>query len=371
MALDKKPFTFDRVARLAITALLLYGAVSLLDYLSDVLIPFTVAFLLAYLMNPLVKLVQRKVPRRAMAVFVSLIAVVVVLALAGWLIAPVIGKEISHMGQVVAGLVGQSDLSARLQEKLPPDLWEAIKGYASSEAVRDFVQSDSAIAAAKTAAARVLPGLWGLLSGTMSLLIGLVGLFVIILYLVFILLDYDQVSEGWKKLLPEPYVAPVTAFLKDVEQGMNRYFRAQAAVSALVGLIFAVGFWIIDLPLGVLLGLFIGLLNMVPYLPIVGLIPALGFAVIHAFETGGNVWTALALVALVFAVAQLLQDVVLTPRIMGKTMGLSPVLMLLSLSIWGKLLGMLGLLLALPLTVLFYAYYRRFLTKGGVGWDDL
>jgi len=360
---DKRPITFDRVARLAFAALLFYGAISLLDYLSDVLIPFAVAFLLAYLLNPLVKLVQRKVPRRAAAVAISLAAIFLVLLLAGWLIAPVIGKEIRHLGDVVAGLVGQSDLALRLQAKLPPDIWEAIKNYAASESVQEFVRSDNVIAAAKTVAAKVLPGLWGLLSGTLSMLLGLLGLFVIGLYLVFILLDYEKVSEGWRKLLPDRYLEPVTAFLKDFEQGMRRYFRAQAAVAGVVGLVFALGFWLIGLPLGILLGLFIGLLNMIPYLQIVGLIPAFGFAVIHAFETGGSVWGALALVAAVFVVAQLLQDAILVPRIMGKTMGLNPAVMLLSLSIWGKLLGMLGLLLALPLTVLLYAYYQRFLRK--------
>jgi predicted PurR-regulated permease PerM len=83
-------------------------------------------------------------------------------------------------------------------------------------------------------------------------------------------------------------------------------------------------------------------------------------ALIHALETGMSFWVSLGLTALVFAVVQIIQDAYLSPKIMGKVMGLSPAMILLSLSIWGKLLGILGLLIALPATCLVLAYYKRF-----------
>ena len=126
-----------------------------------------------------------------------------------------------------------------------------------------------------------------------------------------------------------------------------------------MGVLFALGFALIGLPLGIILGLFVGLLNMVPYLQIIGLIPAFALALIQALETGGNFWLALGLVGGVFVVVQAIQDIILTPRIMGKATGFSPAVILLSLSIWGKLLGFLGLVIALPLTYILLAYYRR------------
>jgi predicted PurR-regulated permease PerM len=105
---------------------------------------------------------------------------------------------------------------------------------------------------------------------------------------------------------------------------------------------------------------------MVPYLQIIGLIPAFFLALVHALETGGNLWTMLALTGLVFGVVQIIQDAILVPRILGKEMGLSPAMILLSLSIWGKLLGIFGLLIALPMTCLLVAYYRRFLIRAEV-----
>ena len=212
---------------------------------------------------------------------------------------------------------------------------------------------------AKTAAHKVMPGLFGVISGAASFFAGLMGLGVVILYVVFLLFDFQKVEENWLEILPVQYRSPVRTFAIDFKEAMQRYFRAQAAVAAITGVLFAIGFAIIGLPLGILLGLFIGLLNMVPYLQIVGVIPAILLALVHALETGTSIWMTLGLTGLVFVVAQLIQDTILVPRIMGKVTGLSPAIILLSLSIWGKLLGMFGLLIALPMTCLLWAYYQR------------
>ena len=140
---------------------------------------------------------------------------------------------------------------------------------------------------------------------------------------------------------------------------MSNYFRGQAAVAAICGVLFAIGFALIGLPLGILLGLFIGLLNMVPYLQLIGLIPAGLLAIMHAVQSGINVWMVLGLTGLVFGVVQIIQDAVLVPKIMGKVTGLNPAMMMLSLSIWGKLLGLLGMIIALPVTYMLLVYYRR------------
>ena len=111
--------------------------------------------------------------------------------------------------------------------------------------------------------------------------------------------------------------------------------------------------------MAIFFGLFIGLLNMVPYLQIVAIIPACLLAVMQTIETGTGLITTVGLTLIVFAVVQVIQDSILTPRIMGKVTGLSPAIILLSVSVWGKLLGVFGLIIALPMTCLLLAYYRR------------
>jgi predicted PurR-regulated permease PerM len=270
-------------------------------------------------------------------------------------------NEIAYMGRLVSDLVSNSDLAARAAERLPPDLWQAIRDYAEREEVQAFFQADNFWKFAEAVTNRVLPGVWGIITGTASFLMGLVGLAVIGLYLVFLLMDYPKVGPAWKNLLPPTYREPVIRFVEEFDDGMNRYFRAQATVASIVGGLFAIGFWIIGLPMGILLGLFIGLLNMVPYLQIVGLIPAFLLSFVHAIETGSSFWVILGMTGAVFVVVQTIQDTILVPRIMGRVTGLSPAVILLSLSVWGKLLGFFGLLIALPITCLLLAYYRRFL----------
>lgn len=135
-----------------------------------------------------------------------------------------------------------------------------------------------------------VPKLWSLISESINLLFGFFTVFLILLYIVFILLDYESISEGWAHLMPKKYRKTVTGILNDVKDGMNRYFRGQALVALCVGILFSIGFLIIDFPLAIGLGLFIGALNMVPYLQIIGFVPTIMLAILKAADTGDNFW---------------------------------------------------------------------------------
>jgi predicted PurR-regulated permease PerM len=361
--LDDRPYTFDRVFRLLSTLALLALGLWLLTYLSDVLIPFAVAFLLAYLLNPLVLLIQRKVRNRLAAVSLALAGALLVVGIALAILIPLVKGEMSRMATTLANIVKESQVGEQFREYLPERLWEDIKGYATREEMVGLLKRADFWALAEKAARKVLPGAWGLFSGLASLALGLVGLLVVGMYLVFMLIDYQRVRDEWENLIPRQYRESVLDFLKEFDRAMSRHFRAQAVVAALVGVLYAVGFSAIGLPMGILLGLFIGLLNMAPYLQVVGLIPAAFLSVLKAVETGGSVWVSLGLMALVFVIIQIIQDAILTPKIMGDVTGLSPAMILLSISVWGKLLGFLGLVLALPMTCLCLAYYRKMMRK--------
>ena len=161
-------------------------------------------------------------------------------------------------------------------------------------------------------------------------------------------------------VIPKKYRHFVTELRDDVEAGMNRYFRGQALVAAIVGVLFAIGFSIIGLPLAITMGLFIGLLNLVPYLQTVGFIPVIFLALLQSMETGQSFWWFMLAVFIVFVVVQSTQDLLLVPKIMGKAMGLNPAIILLSLSVWGALFGIIGMIIALPATTLLISYYTRF-----------
>ena len=150
---------------------------------------------------------------------------------------------------------------------------------------------------------------------------------------------------------------------QDIANTMNRYFRGQFLIAMLVGILFSIGFLIIGLPMGVVLGLFIGLLNLVPYLQLISLPVTAVLCIVGAITTGGSFWVLFWEAMAVYVVVQCIQDLLLTPRIMGKAMGLNPAIILLSLSVWGSLLGFLGLIIALPLTTLILSYYNLYIIQ--------
>jgi predicted PurR-regulated permease PerM len=134
-------------------------------------------------------------------------------------------------------------------------------------------------------------------------------------------------------------------------------------VALTMGILFCIGFNIIDFPMAIGLGILIGILDLVPYLHTAALIPTAFLALMKAADTGQNFWVVFGMAVGLFALVQVIIDMIVTPKVMGKAMGLNPAILLLSLSVWGALLGFIGLIIALPLTTLIIAYWQRYVTK--------
>lgn len=360
-----RPYTLDSVVRMVLGALLVAGLIWMLGYLSGVLVPFVVALLLAYLLNPLTSRVERVVRSRWLSVVVTVSFLAGSVAGLVWVVAPLLAAEFSHMGRVLADLAGNADLARRAREYLPDEVWIWLRSLADDQDVRALFTSEGAMEAARKAAATILPGVRGVLSGTANFLTGLLGLGIILLYVVFLLVDFGRISERWPDYLPQRYRAGAVDFMGEFEQTMSLYFRGQVIIALLVGALLSVGFMIIGLPMAVMLGMFIGILNIAPYLGTLGLLPALLLAGLDSLEAGQPPWIGILLALAVFVAVQAIQEIILIPKIQGENLGLSPWLILLSLSIWGKLLGFLGLLIALPMTCLCLSYYRRLLADHG------
>ncbi len=349
-----KEITFDRFIRGLITIGCITAAVLVLNHLSSVLLPFFVAWLLAYMIYPLVTTFQYKLHlrNRAVSIILALLVVLAVIVGALWLIIPPTISEFLRLREVIEQFVGQYVSNSELVESIRT----FFKDYIEQNTVIQLIQEDKLVEAFRVG----LIASWGLVSHTVNFTLGLLASCLMLMYLFFILLDYEVISYGWLKLIPAPRRAFAVMLADDVKNGMNAYFRGQALVALLVGILFSIGFLIIDFPLAIGLGLFIGMLNLVPYLQVVGFIPTVLLALLKAANTGENFWFILLMALLVFAVVQFIQDMILVPRIMGKLMSLNPAIILLSLSVWGSLLGIIGLIIALPLTTLMLSYYRRF-----------
>ena len=349
-------YTFDRVVRLIIALVMIVGLALLVNRLSGVLLPFLIGWLLAYLIHPLVKFVQykMKVGNRGVSIAVALLFIAIVIAGLGVAVVPAISAEIMSMhnaqfaihnfkfgSEAVAWLSGVME-SVDVEKWLNP---ETVKGALES----------------------LLPSVKGLVSGTWEAIASVFVVFVVFLYVVFILIDFEKINRGAREMIPPKYRELVEGIFEDLESGMNRYFRGQSLVAFIVGVMFAIGFKIVGLPMAITVGLFIGVLNLVPYLQTLGVVPVVLLCLVKSAETGESFWLVLLGCFIVFIVVQGIQDLFLVPKIMGKAMGLNPAVILLSLSIWGSLLGIVGMIIALPVTTLLISYYKRFVINEELG----
>jgi Predicted permease len=354
-SLFDKPFTFDRVSRIVFGVLAIAGILYLLTILRNALLPFLIAWLLAYLMQPFVRFFQHKLKlkSRILAIIAVLLTCLLLLFAFILILVPSMSGEIERL----VLLLKTHNAGGGYIPFVPKEWLLYIQNNVNLSELMDLLSKENILNAVK----QLAPRLWTILSNTFSVLVSITIVFIIFLYFIFILLDYEKIANGWKELIPSTYRPFIMGLADDVEQSMNRYFRGQALIAFCVGILFAIGFKIIGFPLGITFGLLLGALNLVPYLQTIGIIPMLLLALLKSTETGENFWLILGAGILVLIIVQIIQDLFLTPRIMGKAMGLNPAIILLSLSIWGTLLGFIGLIVALPLTTLCLSYYKRFI----------
>ena len=352
-----KTFTFDRMVRILISIVIMIAAYLLIQRLSSVLIPFLVAWLIAYLLYPIVTFIQYKcrVKSRILSIIITVLLIVGIIVGGGYLIIPPIIEEMTHVKDIVVEYFSTdstvASVSGEVQNyiKRNIDINELTKALTVQD-VSQFVEEK-------------VPQFFSFISSSVSAIVGFIASLIAIIYLFFILVDYELMAEGLFKMVPKGKRNIVHDIMLDLQKGMNGYFRGQAIIAMCVGILFSIGFLIIGLPLAIPLGLFIGFLNLVPYLQVIGFIPTIILALLKAYDTGQSFWGILLSALIVFAVVQAIQDWVLTPRIMGKVTGLNAAVILLSLSIWGSLLGFVGLIVALPLTTLIVSYYKRYVLE--------
>jgi len=329
----------------------------LVNILKNVLLPFCVACLIAYMFEPFVQFNRRllHLRGRVAAIFVTLFETAFFLGVLCYFLIPMLVTEIEQMALMI-----QNYATSELDIPYIP------------QAVHDFIRKNIDLRRLSGMLAKIdwanvveetLRTAWGVVSGSIAFLISAFSWVIVLLYVIFIMIDYDRLGRLFRNLVPPAYRKTVFRLGNDIKTSMNHYFRGQALVAFIVGVLFSIGFMIIGMPLAIVMGMFIGLLNMVPYLQLISFVPTALICLVYSVGTGTSFWLIFGEAFAVYCIVQVIQDLILTPKIMGKAMGLNPALILLSLSVWGTLLGMLGLIIALPLTTLLLAYYNEFVIE--------
>ena len=352
--MTEKPLNYERLLRQAGLWFLAIAVFLLIDYLSEVLLPFFVAWLFAYLLYPMVSFADRRLHTpRALSILLTLIVVIAVITGVIYLIIPPMFEQFEKLGSLVSDYIHKT---ANI-DSIP----DAVSRWFNENHhdIEKFFKSKDFTDGLKT----IMPGVFTFLGQTYSVIMSIIASFITLLYMFFILLDYEYLSENWIRIFPKKYRPFWHELMGDMKKALNNYVRGQGLVALIMGILFCVGFTIIDFPMAIGLGIMIGIMDLVPYLHTFALIPTVLLALLKAADTGQNFWIILLGALIVFIVVQLICDMIVTPKVMGSAMGLNPAILLLSLSVWGALLGFIGLIIALPLTTLLIAYYQRYVTK--------
>lgn len=350
MSVHSQPYTFDRVVRLLIGCAIAGFIIWLINLLKDVLLPFCVACLIAYLFEPFVQYNRQllHLRGRVAAIFVTLFEALLFFSILLYFCVPSIIQELHQ----VADLLAEYATSEVSSGYLPPEVHDILRSNIDfNDLAQTLMQQDMKSLFDKG---------MSLLHGGLHVILGIVAWLIVFLYVIFIMLDYDRLMRGFKLLVP-PRFRPVAYKVgRDIKDSMNHYFRGQALIACFVAVIYCVGFTICGLPLAIVIGLGTAVLFMIPYCQYISIIPVTILCMVDAADSNVAFWPLWWECMAVFVVVQIVADLILTPRIMGRAMGLNPAIILLSLSIWGSLFGLIGMIIALPLTTLLLSYYEQY-----------
>lgn len=355
MRVTRRPYTFDRVVRIIITVALICGFVWLVNILKDVLLPFCLACLLAYILEPMVEFTQKllHLKGRVIPVFITLFEVAFVIALLCYFFVPSVIDEIHQMSLLI-DKYSDKDLTSPL---IPKALHDYLVERFNLDDLTRYLDGQHVMA--------ILDKGTSFLSQSVSMVLHWLEWLLTFIYVIFILIDYQQLMKGFRLLVP-PRFRPIAYKVgDDIKNSMNKYFRGQALIALCAAVFYCIGFSIVGIPLAIVLGILVGILYLIPYFQYITLIPVAIVCFIDSLGGTVGFFPELGKCLLVYVVSQCICDYVLTPKIMGRALGLNPAIILLSLSVWGTLLGLIGMIIALPLTTLplttlLLSYYEQY-----------
>ena len=268
----KQEFTFDRIARMLVLALLVALIIWAVQAIWSIILPFLLAGIFAYVVMPLVRFFQYtlRLRSRSLAVVLTLISLGAVVTLGIIYVIPSINAEIEKTIQVISGYNGGKDLLSLI---LPKQVRQYLTGSINWGSFSHGMSMEKALENIKI----VTDQLGSIINGTLSFFSWSLVFVVGIIYFIFILLDFENLGRGFVSLFPKGSRSVVRSICQDLDRYMNSYFRGQALVSFSVAILLTIGFNIVGLPLATAMGIFIGLLNFIPYMQALGIIP-LGLA---------------------------------------------------------------------------------------------
>ena len=350
MSKNAKILSITAATLLALTAILLY-------YSSTVFLQLFIAFALAYILNPAVNRLERYGVKRIAAILIVFCAALV--SATGFVLFMVtsIGNEFSSMQLNLPGY------AQHLYEIMP----QTAKRYLGIETPQKLsIWLDELLLRARSISPdliqSVLSFIQKALSSTVNLILAILGYFIIPVYLFYLLADLPQLKKFIESFIPERFLTAYADKLAEVDTVLSSFIRGQLSVCAILAVLYSIGLYFIGIDLAIAIGTLAGIAFIIPYVgTIIGILLSTFMAVLkfhdilHPLLCLG--W---------FGLVQALEGSLITPKIVGKTVGLHPLVAIVALLIGGQIFGIMGMLLAVPVTAVLQVflhslahYYRQ------------
>lgn len=304
-----------------------------------VLIPLLTSFTLVYILEPLVELLERRGWARTPAVLATLALATVVLTLALIFVIPAIWSQLVRSYEQLpnaleAGHRVIDPLIAKIKTTSPP-VYEALQSW-----LQKIRSPEQQAQIGATVGSWLQGGLLKLVTATSSLF----DLLLIPFFVFYLLSDYLKIKARVERLIPPRYRTTGGGLLSQINRVLSAYVRNQLLIAFVMGLLYSFGFAVLRVPLALTIGMISGFLNFVPYLgTLTGLVLAVSFTALDGAGPGRLIG-----VLAVFAIVQSVEGYYLTPKLLGESLNLHPLVVLLGLVIGGNLFGLLGIILAVP-----------------------
>jgi predicted PurR-regulated permease PerM len=323
-------------------------------HVRTVTVPMVVAFAIAYIFNPVVDRMERKHIPRGLAIVLLLGGFVALSVILGRIIGPQITAEAMEVPHKLRQLLSQVRPWAHrvLDVELPDSLDSILAALQNQVALRE----QSPFAGVANRASELLSLIFG---GTVSVLASLGSLAMVPFFSFFFLRDFHIILAASLRLWPAPSRPYLYSTMQEIDRMLSGFVRGQLIVGAILAVLYSLGFWLVHLPLALLVGIVTGLGNMVPFVgTAVGLVAATLMGVL-SWESWGH----MAIIYGVFVGIHLLEAWLITPRIVGGSVGLSPLWVIVSILVFGELFGFFGILVAVPLAAMIKIVGRHLLTR--------
>lgn len=308
----------------------LAGGVYAVIRVRAILTPFLFGAVIAYLVYPIVQLFEQRFVPRPAAILLVYAVISVVLGVAFWIMVPQLIRE---MEEIIALIPSQTEKLEGLGQGAMRALERVALPRVAQEMAATLVQRAQELL--EDLAGRLAQGLLGAISHLAGFLLSPVLAF-------YMLRDHEEMRERLFLYVPLEYRTPLKQILREINRALNGFFRGQLLISAVVGVVVYLGLTILKVRYALFIGFIAGLFDIIPYFgPIIGFIPAAAFALLRSPIS--VLW-----VLAVFVFANQLESTIIAPKIIGDRVGLHPLAVIFAVLVGGELMGITGMLIAVP-----------------------